>query len=102
MPDDVCFQTKPEIASQQLRQALADGVPTRPAYGNDSKLRVGISGLALTYLAGILPTTMEPRQRRQLQYPTIPSEAPGDNTSVCLFAGTWTPALFKSLHRWRH
>ena len=26
-PDDVRFQTKPEIALQQLREALADGVP---------------------------------------------------------------------------
>jgi SRSO17 transposase len=29
-----------------------------PAYGNDSKLRAGISELALAYVAGILPTTM--------------------------------------------
>ena len=63
VPDDVCFQTKPEIALQQLRQALADGVPPAPvlmdpAYGNDSKLRAGISELGLTYVAGILPTTM--------------------------------------------
>ncbi len=63
VPDDVCFQTKPEIALQQLRQALADGVPPGvalmdPAYGNDSKLRAGISKLGLTYVAGILPTTM--------------------------------------------
>ena len=27
VPDDVRFQTKPEIALQQVRQALADGVP---------------------------------------------------------------------------
>ena len=63
VPDDVRFQTKPEIALQQLRQALADGVPPAvalmdPAYGNDSKLRAGISELGLTYVAGILPTTM--------------------------------------------
>ena len=63
VPDDVRFQTKPEIALQQVRQALADGVPSGvalmdPAYGNDSKLRAGISELGLTYVAGILPTTM--------------------------------------------
>jgi SRSO17 transposase len=29
-----------------------------PAYGNDSKLRAGISELGLSYVAGILPTTM--------------------------------------------
>jgi SRSO17 transposase len=63
VPDDVCFQTKPEIALQQLRQVLADGVPPAPVlmdpgYGNDSKLRAGISELGLTYVAGIQPTTM--------------------------------------------
>ena len=63
VPDDIRFQTKPEIALQQLRQAVADGVPPGvalmdPAYGNDSKLRAGISELGLSYVAGILPTTM--------------------------------------------
>jgi len=47
----------------QLRQALADGVPPAPvvmdpAYGNDSKLRAGINELGLTYVAGILSTTL--------------------------------------------
>jgi SRSO17 transposase len=63
VPEDVAFQTKPEIALRQLRQALMDGVPPAvvlmdPAYGNDSKLRAGISELGLPYAAGILPTTM--------------------------------------------
>jgi SRSO17 transposase len=40
VPADVRFQTKPEIALEQLRQALLDGVPPAvvlidPAYGND-------------------------------------------------------------------
>jgi hypothetical protein len=48
---------------QQLRQVLADGVPPAPvlmdpAYGNDSKLRAGVSELGLSYVAGIHPTTM--------------------------------------------
>jgi SRSO17 transposase len=63
VPDDIRFQTKPEIALRQLRQAVADGVPPGvalmdPAYGNDSKLRAGISELSLAYVAGIQPTTM--------------------------------------------
>jgi SRSO17 transposase len=63
VPDDIRFQTKPEIALRQVCQALADGVPPGvalmdPAYGNDSKLRAGISELRLSYVAGILPTTM--------------------------------------------
>ncbi len=62
VPEDIRFQTKAEIALQQMRQALADGVPPAvalmdSAYGNDSKLRAGITGLGLTYAAGIQPTT---------------------------------------------
>jgi SRSO17 transposase len=63
VPEDITFQTKPEIALQQIRQALADGVPPAavlmdPAYGADSKLRAGISELGLPYVAGILPNTL--------------------------------------------
>jgi SRSO17 transposase len=63
VPADITFQTKPEIALQQSRQALADGVPPAvvlmdPAYGCDGKLRGGISELGLSYVAGILPNTV--------------------------------------------
>jgi DDE superfamily endonuclease len=63
VPDDVRFQTKPEIALPQLRQAVANGVPPGvaldPAYDNDSKLRARISELGLSYVAGTLPTTQD-------------------------------------------
>jgi len=79
VPDDVRFQTKPEIALQQMRQALADGVPPAvalmdPAYGNDSKLRAGISELGIPYAAGILPTTMVWRPG---EAPLRPAPKPG-------------------------
>ena len=79
VPADVLFQTKPEIALQQLRQAVADGVPPGvalmdPAYGNDSKLRAGISQLGLTYVAGISPTTM---LWRPGEAPLPPASRPG-------------------------
>ena len=62
VPAEVTFQTKPEIALQQMRQAHADGVPAAvalmdPAYGNNSALRAGISELGQPYVAGILSTT---------------------------------------------
>ena len=62
VPEDVAFQTKPEIALQQMRQARADGVPPAvvlgdPAYGNDSKFRAGITELGLPYAVGVMPTT---------------------------------------------
>jgi SRSO17 transposase len=62
VPDNIQFQTKPEIALQQMREALAGGVPPAvvladPAYGNDSKFRAGISELGLPYALGIMPGT---------------------------------------------
>ncbi len=43
MPETVTFQTKPEIALHQVRQALAGGMPKAvalmdPAYGHDGKV----------------------------------------------------------------
>ena len=62
VPEDVTFQTKPEIALQQMRQALADGVTPAvaladPAYGNNSGFRAGITELGLAYAVGIMPAT---------------------------------------------
>ncbi len=62
VPAEVTFQTKPEIALRQMRQAHADGLPAAvalmdPAYGNNATLRGGISELGQPYVAGILPTT---------------------------------------------
>jgi SRSO17 transposase len=62
VPDAAVFQTKPEVALQQVRQTLADGVPPGvvlmdPAYGNDSKLRADLTGLEVAYVTGMLPTT---------------------------------------------
>ena len=62
VPADIRFKTKPEIALQQMRQALAAGVPpgvalADPAYGNDSNFRAGITELELPYAVGIMPGT---------------------------------------------
>lgn len=62
VPEEVVFQTKPEIALGQLRQAVADGVPpgvvvTDAAYGNDTGFRDGVTALDLPYVAGIQGST---------------------------------------------
>ena len=62
VPEDVAFQTKPEIALQQMRQTLAAGVPPAvaladPAYGNDGKFRAGITELGLAYAVGIVSSS---------------------------------------------
>ena len=62
VPEEVGFATKPAIALDQIRQALADGVPpgvvvTDAGYGNDTDFRDGVTALGLAYVAGIQGTT---------------------------------------------
>jgi SRSO17 transposase len=62
VPDELGFQTKPEIALEQLRWACAAGLPRAvvvmdPGYGNDAKLRAQTTGLGLRYVAGIQSST---------------------------------------------
>src|SRR3954451_21961950 len=62
VPEEVEFRTKPSIALDQIRQALAGGVPpgvvvTDAGYGNDTDFRDGGTALGLPYVAGIQGTT---------------------------------------------
>ena len=63
VPKDVRFKTKPEIALEQIRWACEAGLPRgvalmEAAYGNDSRLRAGMTDLEVPYVAGILPNTL--------------------------------------------
>jgi SRSO17 transposase len=58
IPDGIEFQTKPRIALDQVRQAIADGVPKGVAladagYGNDTAFRSGLTDLGLEYVVGV-------------------------------------------------
>ena len=60
--DDVVFQTKPQIALDQLRAALVAGIEAEVAlldagYGNDTDLRDGITEIGLAYVVGIQSST---------------------------------------------
>jgi SRSO17 transposase len=62
VPDQIDFQTKIEIALDQIRAACAAGLPRGvvlmdAGYGNHSNLRAGITALELCYVAGILSNT---------------------------------------------
>src|SRR4030081_2861917 len=62
VPDDVVFQTKPQIALDQLRAALAAGTEAEVAladagYGTDTDLRDGITQIGLAYVVGIQSST---------------------------------------------
>jgi SRSO17 transposase len=61
IPDSVRFQTKPQIALDQIRAAAAIGTPTGvvladAGYGADGAFRAGLSELGLDYVVGVQPT----------------------------------------------
>jgi len=63
VPKEIKFRTKPEIALEQIRWACEAGLPRGvglmdTAYGNDSRLRAGMTELGMPYVAGILPNTL--------------------------------------------
>lgn len=63
VPLEIGFKTKPEIALEQIRWACEAGLPRGvglmdAAYGNDSRLRAGMTALGVTYVAGILPNSL--------------------------------------------
>src|ERR1700751_301180 len=62
VPKEIKFKTKPEIALEQIRWACEAGLPRGvglmdTAYGNDSRLRAGMTALGVLYVAGIMPNT---------------------------------------------
>ena len=62
VPESVTFQTKPEIALDQIRTAVEAGLPRGvvlmdAGYGADTALRTGVSALGLTSVAGVQPHT---------------------------------------------
>jgi SRSO17 transposase len=62
VPDDIAFQTKPQIALAQMRAALLAGVPRAvvladAGYGVDTAFRDGITELGLRYVVGIQSST---------------------------------------------
>ena len=62
IPGDIVFQTKPQIALDQLRGAVAAGIDAAfvladAGYGNDTDFRDGITEIGLPYAVGIQSTT---------------------------------------------
>ena len=70
VPEGAAFQTKPEIALQQLRQAMEADVPVGvvladAGYGKGTQFRTALSQLGLPYVMGIESNTTvwEPGQQ---------------------------------------
>jgi len=62
VPQRIGFQTKPQIALEQIRKAVQDKVTLAPVladagYGVDSQFRAGITELGLSYVVGVQLST---------------------------------------------
>jgi SRSO17 transposase len=58
VPAEIVFETKPQIALKQMRQAIADGVPkgvtlADAGYGNDTAFRDELTEMELPYIVGV-------------------------------------------------
>ena len=61
VPEDVRFETKPEIALSQIKAAVKAGVAkgvvlADAGYGNDGAFRAGLTALGLSYAVGVQST----------------------------------------------
>lgn len=61
VPDSIQFQTKPEIALEQIRRARERGIPqgvvlADAGYGNDTQFRQALTQMGLAYVTGIQST----------------------------------------------
>jgi SRSO17 transposase len=56
IPSEILFKTKPQIALEQIGEAVAAGVPqgtvlTDASYGCNSAFRIGVGALGLKYVS---------------------------------------------------
>jgi SRSO17 transposase len=62
VPDEIRFQTKPDMGLEQIRSLVNEDVPrgvvlADAAYGNDHDFRTGLEALELSYVVGIQSST---------------------------------------------
>jgi SRSO17 transposase len=62
VPEEIRFQTKPQIAWEQIRQAVQEELTQAPVladagYGIDSQFRAGLTELGLPYVVGVQSST---------------------------------------------
>ena len=101
IPDTVGFQTKPQIALAQIRQAVLEEVPTGPvladaAYGNDAQFRQTVTTLGLSYLVGVASSTTVWKPGEQ-PLPAAPWSGRGRPTTLLRRSATHQPVSVKAL-----
>ena len=101
VPEEIEFQTKPQIALEQIRQAVRHGVPAGvvvadAGYGIDTKFRAGISELGLQYVAGIQSSVMVWEPGKQ-PLPARPRKAMGRPPKLLQRGANHQPVSVKQL-----
>jgi SRSO17 transposase len=96
VPEEIVFQTKPQIALDQIRATLAAGVApgvllADAAYGDDTAFREGLDALKLTYSVGLRPNTTV--WGPQAVLPTIPARAARGRPAKRLKAAEPAPSV---------
>jgi SRSO17 transposase len=74
VPEEIAFQTKPQIALAQIQRARERGVPTGvvladAGYGNDSQFRAQLTEWDLPYVAGLMSTVKVWKPGEQPAFP---------------------------------
>jgi SRSO17 transposase len=116
IPEEIQFQTKPEIALQQIRAAVAADVVrgtvlADAAYGNSSEFRDGLTELELQYVVGVQSSMtvwepgkqpLPPKPRGKLGRPPrlVQRSAEHQPVSVKQLATSLPPNVFKNI-TWR-
>ncbi|MEQ8349120.1 MAG: IS701 family transposase [Sneathiellaceae bacterium] len=101
VPEGLPFQTRAQIALQQIRQAIANGVPTGAisagtTYGDDHRFRAEIARLEIPYVLAVRGST-ELSAVHDSSFDPEPV-APMD---VKALAATLPPGRFRQI-RWQH
>jgi SRSO17 transposase len=101
VPDTLDFQTKPQIALAQMRQALQEAVPTGAvladaAYGNDAQFRQDVTALGLSYLVGVASSTTVWKPGEQ-PLPAAPWSGRGRPTTLLRRSASHHPVSVKAL-----
>ena len=81
VPEEVRFQSKPQMALAQIRRALEEGVPVGvlladAGYGSDGQFRAGLTELGLRYVLGV-PFSISVWERGQQPLPAKPWKGTG-------------------------
>ncbi len=103
MPEEIGFETEPEIALGLIRRALEEDVPAGvvladAAYGSDTKFREGVAGLGLADVVGV-QASLSVWRPGEAPLPPRPRQAVGRPPKLLPRSAERKPVLVRELVR---